>query len=79
MGYVDSAVKRGLEHQATVQFVKRTFQRVAHGNTYDNTHEAVKVEIPGWGIAVMVVTAVVFVISMSLVSYPLATSLRHRD
>lgn len=71
MGYVDSAVKRGLEHPATVQFVKRTFQRVAHGNTMHTPHDDPKIQIPGWGITIMVITAIAFVVFMSAIEYTL--------
>lgn len=73
MGLVDSAVKRGIQHPETVQFVKRTFQRVAHGDTFSANPDAPHINIPGWGVAILMVTAVSFMVFLIAVRSP-ATS-----
>lgn len=58
MGYVDHAVRRGLEHIATTHF-KRAM----------NEEEPIHSKVPGWGIAIIVVTIISFVIFMSAVCF----------
>ena len=57
MGYVDHVVRRGLQHPAAASLIKRV-------------QEGPKIEVPGWGIAILVSTFVAFVFFLSAVGYP---------
>ncbi|KAF2735307.1 hypothetical protein EJ04DRAFT_465045 [Polyplosphaeria fusca] len=60
MGYIDHVVRRGLEHPSTVSLLKRAIQ--------DGPEQ---IEIPKWGVAVLVVTFLCFFVSLSSLEYTL--------
>ena len=55
MGYIDHVVRRGLQHEGTMNMIKRA------------VHDGQNIEVPKWGIVVLVTTCIAFVLFMSAV------------
>jgi hypothetical protein len=68
MGYIDHVVRRGLEHPSAIQLLKRAVQ--------DGPEQ---IEIPKWGIAVLASVFILFVLFLSSVSTPSASSPRRHS
>ncbi|KAF2800690.1 hypothetical protein K505DRAFT_263505 [Melanomma pulvis-pyrius CBS 109.77] len=56
---IDHVVRRGLEHASTLDFIKRAAQ------------DGPKIEIPGWGVFLLVTTVFVITVFLCLVDYSL--------
>lgn len=54
---IEHVVRRGLQHASTMEMFKRTAE------------DGPKIEMPTWGIVVMVLTFVVFIVFMSMVCF----------
>ncbi|KAF2193781.1 hypothetical protein K469DRAFT_712598 [Zopfia rhizophila CBS 207.26] len=59
MGYIDHAVRRGLDHPSTISLLKRAVEN------------GPEMEIPKWGLAILATTLIVFLFFMSALEYTL--------